>query len=239
MTLPDDRPVLVDCRGLARVYGSGGAAVVAVSGVTCQVRPGDRIALVGSSGSGKSTLLHLMGGLETPSAGTITWPALPMRDGRPRDVGVVFQGPSLLPALDVTENVALPLVLAGAGQEEATERATEAIAAVRLTEQARAVPEELSGGQSQRAALARVLAAAPTLVLADEPTGQLDHATARVVLDALLHVVDRIGAALVVSTHDPFVAERLPVRWQMQDGVLLDGSRPDVLDQARATGGPR
>jgi ABC-type lipoprotein export system ATPase subunit len=227
----DARPVLVDCRGLARVYGSGTTSVVAVSAVTCQVRAGDRIALVGSSGSGKSTLLHLMGGLEVPSAGTVTWPGLPVRDGRPHDVGVVFQGPSLLPALDVTENVALPLVLAGAEQAAATERATGAIAAVRLTEQARAVPEELSGGQSQRAALARVLAAAPTLVLADEPTGQLDHATARIVLDALLHVVDRIGAALVVSTHDPFVAERLPVRWHMQDGVLLD--------EARVTGGQR
>jgi ABC-type lipoprotein export system ATPase subunit len=229
--MTEEHPVLVDCQGLGRVYGSGTAAVVAVSGVTCQVRAGDRIALVGSSGSGKSTLLHLMAGLETASAGRVSWPALPMRDGRPRDVGVVFQGPSLLPALDVTENVALPLVLAGAGQVEAAARATEAIAAVRLAEQARAVPEELSGGQGQRAAIARVLAAAPTLVLADEPTGQLDHATARIVLDALLHVVDRIGAALVISTHDPLIAERLPARWRMADGVLLD--------DARAAGGLR
>jgi putative ABC transport system ATP-binding protein len=221
------------------VYGSGRTAVVAVSGVTCQVRAGDGIALVGSSGSGKSTLLHLMAGLETPSAGVITWPALPMRNGRPGDVGVVFQGPSLLPALDVTENVALPLILAGAEQQDATERAAEALAAVRLTDQARAVPEELSGGQSQRAAIARVLAAAPTLVLADEPTGQLDHATARVVLDALLHVVDRIGAALVISTHDPLVADRLPVRWHMQDGALQAGAEPAVSGQAWATGGPR
>jgi ABC-type lipoprotein export system ATPase subunit len=215
-------PVLVDCRSVARVYGSGPAAVVAVSGVSCHVRAGDRIAIIGSSGSGKSTLLHLLAGLETPSAGEISWPGLPIRGRRPVGVGVVFQGPSLLPALDVTENVALPLVLAGAGQEEATERATEAIAAVRLTEQARSVPEELSGGQSQRAAIARVLAAAPPLVLADEPTGQLDHATAAVVLDALLHTVDRIGAALVVSTHDPRVAERLSVRWEMHDGQLQD-----------------
>jgi putative ABC transport system ATP-binding protein len=229
--MTEEHPVLVDCQGLGRVYGSGPAAVVAVSGVTCQVRAGDRIALVGSSGSGKSTLLHLMAGLETASAGRVSWPALPMRDGRPRDVGVVFQGPSLLPALDVTENVALPLVLAGAGQVEAAARATEAIAAVRLAEQARAVPEELSGGQSQRAAIARVLAAAPALVLADEPTGQLDHPTARIVLDALVQVADRIGAALVVSTHDPQVAERLPARWRMQDGVLLD--------EARAAGGLR
>jgi putative ABC transport system ATP-binding protein len=225
------RPLLVDCRAVARVYGSGPAAVVAVSGVTCQVRAEDRIALVGSSGSGKSTLLHLLGGLETPSAGDIWWPGLPMRGGRPSDVGVVFQGPSLLPALDVTENVALPLVLAGVGQDEATERATTALAAVRLTEQARSVPEELSGGQSQRAAIARVLAAAPALVLADEPTGQLDHATARIVLDALLDTVDRIGAALVISTHDPLVAERVPGRWEMHDGRLTD--------VAQLTGGAR
>jgi putative ABC transport system ATP-binding protein len=214
--------VLVDCRGVARVYGSGVAAVVAVSDATCLVTEGDRIALVGSSGSGKSTLLHLMGGLEVPSRGQVTWPGLPVRDGRPTDVGVVFQGPSLLPALDVIENVALPLVLAGVGQEEATERALAALAVVQLTEQARAVPEQLSGGQSQRAAIARVLAAAPRLVLADEPTGRLDHATARVVIDALLHAVDRIGAALVVSTHDPLIAERLAHRWQMADGGLED-----------------
>jgi putative ABC transport system ATP-binding protein len=105
---------------------------------------------------------------------------------------------------------------------------------VHLAEQARAVPEELSGGQSQRAAIARVLAAAPRLVLADEPTGQLDHATARVVIDALLHAVDRIGAALVVSTHDPLIAERLPHRWQMADGGLQD-----VRVSARPTGATR
>jgi putative ABC transport system ATP-binding protein len=232
--MSENSPVLVDCRGVARVYGSGVAAVVAVSDVNCQVKAGDRIALVGTSGSGKSTLLHLLGGLERPSQGHVTWPALPVRDGRPTDVGVVFQGPSLLPALDVTENVALPLVLAGVGQEEATERAIAALEAVHLTEQARAVPEELSGGQSQRAAIARVLAAAPRLVLADEPTGRLDHATARVVIDALLRAVDRIGAALVVSTHDPLIAERLPHRWQMADGVMQD-----VHDSAQQTGATR
>jgi putative ABC transport system ATP-binding protein len=213
-------PVLADCTDVARVYGSGVAAVVAVSDVSCQVRAGDRIALVGTSGSGKSTLLHLLAGLERPTQGEVTWPSLPVRDGRPTDVGVVFQGPSLLPALDVTENVALPLVLAGVGQDEATARALAALDAVHLTEQARSVPEELSGGQSQRAAIARVLAAAPRLVLADEPTGRLDHDTARVVIDALLHAVDRIGAALVVTTHDPLVADRLPLRWQMADGAL-------------------
>jgi ABC-type lipoprotein export system ATPase subunit len=233
-----DPGLLVDCRSVARVYGSGPAAVVAVSGVTCQVRAGDRIAIVGSSGSGKSTLLHLLAGLETPTAGKISWPGLPMRSGRPTGVGIVFQGPSLLPALDVTENVALPMILAGAEQEEATQRATEALAAVRLTEQARSVPEELSGGQSQRAAVARVLAAAPSLVLADEPTGQLDHDTARVVLDALLHTVDRLGVALVVSTHDPLVADRLAVEWEMHDGRLQDGARGESY-AAQTTGDPR
>ncbi|MFE2145645.1 ABC transporter ATP-binding protein [Streptomyces sp. NPDC059456] len=217
--------VLVRCRGAARTYGDGPAAVVAVHGATCEVRTGDRIAITGPSGSGKSTLLHLMAGLETPTAGRVVWPAL-ARGPVPDQVGVVFQGPSLIPALDVVENTALPLVLAGRPEEPARRRALDCLALVGATGLADKLPEELSGGQAQRVAVARVLAAAPLLILADEPTGQLDRRTGRHVVDVLLASADTLGAALVVTTHDPAVARRLPQRWTMHDGRLRTGPRP-------------
>jgi ABC-type lipoprotein export system ATPase subunit len=220
---------LVACVDVARTYGTGPAAVVAVYGVTCTVRPGNRIALTGPSGSGKSTLLHLMAGLDTPTSGTLSWPALDGHPlGHPGRVGVIFQGPSLLPALDVTENVALLLLLADKPEKEATQRARAALERLAIADLANKLPEQLSGGQAQRVAVARVLAARPTLILADEPTGQLDHEAGGLVMDVLLQASEELGAALVVSTHDPLIADRLPVRWTMRDGRM---------DDAASTGG--
>ncbi|MGW0633105.1 ABC transporter ATP-binding protein [Streptomyces sp. NPDC002758] len=209
---------LVDCRDAARTFGRGETAVVAVHGTTFRVRAGDRIAITGPSGSGKSTLLHLLAGLERPTSGEVFWPAL----AGPREIGLVFQGPSLIPALNVVENTALPLVLAGVPEERVRLTALAALATVGAADLADRLPEELSGGQSQRVAVARVLARAPRLILADEPTGQLDRATGQRVLDVLTTVADETGAALVVTTHDPAVAERLSLRRAMHDGRLLD-----------------
>ncbi len=212
---------LVRCEDVSRTFTRGGVEIAAVRPTTCAVTPGMRVALTGPSGSGKSTLLHLLAGLDTPTSGTVSWPGLggPPRD-RPGVVGMVFQGPSLIPVLDVVENVALPLLLAGADATDATERATAALDRLELAVLARKLPEELSGGQAQRVAIARVLASAPRLILADEPTGQLDQATGMRVMGALLGAADELGAALVVSTHDPHVARRLPRRWLMEDGRL-------------------
>jgi putative ABC transport system ATP-binding protein len=210
----------VECRGVTRTFGRGPAEVLAVRDVTAGVLPEQRVAVTGESGSGKSTLLHLMAGLDTPTSGAVTWPGLSLRAGRPLRVGVVFQGPSLLPALDVTDNVALPLLLADVPAGEARGRAHDALVRLDLAGLAAAAPEELSGGQAQRVAIARVLAAEPALVLADEPTGQLDRRTAVHVLDVLLEAVGALCAALVVSTHDPEVADRLDSRWAMADGRL-------------------
>ena len=211
---------VVECRDVGRSFGRGPTEVVAVRGVTARVFPGQRIAVTGESGSGKSTLLHLIAGLDAPTAGQVTWPGLALRAGRPVGVGVVFQAPSLLPALDVTENVALPLLLADVPEADARNRAQDALRRLGIDGLATAVPEELSGGQSQRVAIARVLAGEPALVLADEPTGQLDQRTAAHVLDVLVETADALGAALVVSTHDPDVAARLDTRWAMTDGRL-------------------
>lgn len=212
---------LVRCDDVSRTYGSGPSAVVAVHGATGEIRAGDRIAVVGVSGSGKSTLLHLLAGLEPPTTGTVTWPGLALPPSAfPGAVGVVFQGPSLIPALDVTENVALPLVLAGWSQDAADAAALEALARLGVADLRARLPEELSGGQAQRAAVARVLASRPRLVLADEPTGQLDHTTARHVVDVLVEAVEELGAALVITTHDPVIAERMEQEWPMHDGRL-------------------
>lgn len=205
---------------LARTYGSGATAVVAVHGASCTVEPGASIAITGPSGSGKSTLLHLLAGLDHPTAGAVTWPAFDGAALRPGPVSVVFQGPSLLPVLNVAENVALPLLLGGTEPGEATSRAADALDRLDLGFLADKLPEELSGGQAQRAAVARTLAGRPGLILADEPTGQLDHVAGATVVDALLDTVAHLGAGLVLTTHDPLVAERFPVRWAMRDGAL-------------------
>jgi ABC-type lipoprotein export system ATPase subunit len=214
--------VLVRFSGLARTFGRGTAAVVAVHGADGEVLAGARLALTGPSGSGKSTLLHLLAGLDEPTAGTIAWPALGARhELRPGPVAVIFQGPSLLPPLDVAENVALPLLLAGSDAAEATDAAHTALDRLGLAGLASRLPEELSGGQLQRVAVARALAGRPRLILADEPTGQLDHDTGAAVVDALLEAADTLGAALVVATHDPLVANRFDSQWSMSDGRLV------------------
>ena len=214
-------PTLVACTNLAHTYGSGLTAVVAVHDVTCRVLASTRAAITGPSGSGKSTLLHLMAGLETATAGDLSWPGLgghPLH--HPGRVGIVFQGPSLLPALNALENVAFPLQLAGVADNQALESAHAALHRLSITYLAGKLPQELSGGQAQRVAVARVLAADPALVLADEPTGQLDHHTAEAVIDVLLQAADELGAGLVVSTHDRRIADRLPEQWEMDDGRL-------------------
>jgi ABC-type lipoprotein export system ATPase subunit len=217
---------LVRCEGVARTFGSGARATVALEPVSCTVGAGARIALVGSSGSGKSTLLHLMAGLDDPSLGEVTWPAIGDRGVlRPGPLAMIFQGPSLLPPLTVSENVALPLTLGGIPAAEARRLALIALDLLDLRDLAEKLPEEISGGQAQRVAVARALAGEPRLILADEPTGQLDRASGSAVIDVLLAAADHSGAALVVTTHDPTVADRLPERWEMRDGRLHTTSR--------------
>jgi ABC-type lipoprotein export system ATPase subunit len=212
---------LVHGRDVARTFGEGAAAVVAVHDAHCVVFPGDHIAVMGTSGSGKSTLLHLLAGLDTPTVGAVTWPVIGTRAQlRPGPIGVVFQSPSLMPPLTVLENVTLPLLLVGVDSDIAQSQARQALGTLDLEELAKKLPEELSGGQAQRVAIARILASRPRLILADEPTGQLDHSTGVQVIDALVAVATTTEAGLLVNTHDPAVAERFSTRWTMADGRL-------------------
>lgn len=213
---------LVVCEAASRTFGHGSIAVVAVHDATCTVDTDSRVALVGPSGSGKSTLLQLMAGLDTPTSGSITWPAWesgPFQD--PSRAGVVFQGLSLIPALTAAENVAFPLLLQGMSHEQAVARAIESLDLLGIAALADKVPEELSGGQAQRVAVARVVTSRPQLIFADEPTGQLDRASGDRVVDVLLEAADHLGAGLVLSTHDATVASRLKVVWRMHDGELV------------------
>jgi putative ABC transport system ATP-binding protein len=215
-----DQPVLVMSR-VTRTFGAAATAITAVADASCVVELGMQVALAGPSGSGKSTLLHLMAALDVPTSGTLSWPAL--SDDRlavPGQVGIVFQGPSLIPSLDVIENVSLPMLFGGIAESVAADRARVALARLEIEDLAGKLPQELSGGQAQRVAVARVLAAGPMLILADEPTGQLDHTTGARVIDVLLQASTESGAALVVSTHDPLIARRLPHGWTMRDGHL-------------------
>jgi ABC-type lipoprotein export system ATPase subunit len=210
------REVLVRAERLNRRYPGTGEVLVDVS---FEIGPRETIALTGPSGSGKSTLLHVIGGIDDPSSGTIDWPALasPIRPG---PVALAFQGPSLLAPLSVRENVALAALLAGSSDADASRDADEWLGRFGVDDVADRLPEEISGGQSQRAGLARALAGRPRLVLADEPTGQLDGATGAAVLDALLDAIHGMGASLVVATHDEHIADRLAQHWTLHEGHL-------------------
>lgn len=212
--------VVVETLGVARSFERGGKIVEVLAPATCRVRAGEKVALVGPSGSGKSTLLHLMAGLDLPSAGEVRWPMLGERDTlRPGKVAIVFQSPSLMPPLSVVENVELPLILNGGGGD-ARAAAMAALARVGLADLAEKLPEELSGGQGQRVAMARAMAARPQLLLADEPTGQLDQTTGRALIDCLLEWLLGSRTALVVATHDVTVAERMEQLWRLDHGRL-------------------
>lgn len=210
---------------VTRAYGQ----VQALRGITLTVRDGERLALLGKSGSGKSTLLNLLGGLDRPSSGRIDvagrdLAALSSRqlaEHRLRTVGIIFQSFNLIGARTAIDNVELPLVFAGLSLRERREKARAALAAVGLGERLRHRPSELSGGEGQRVAIARALVNDPRIVLADEPTGNLDSATAAAIMDVLLSHVARRQATLVLVTHDEDLARKSATRivW-LSDGQV-------------------
>jgi putative ABC transport system ATP-binding protein len=219
-------PVL-ELHGVTKVYGEQ-PPVPALRGVSFSVRQGELVAIVGPSGSGKSTLLHVMGTLELPSSGVVRVggvDAARLSDRelsrlRAREIGFVFQQFFLAEHSPLLENVADGLLYAGVAAGERRERAADALAAVGLGERLRARPTQLSGGERQRVAIARALVGAPAIVLADEPTGNLDSATGEQIM-ALIEELNRQGATIVVITHEHAVAERCPRRIRVLDGQVV------------------
>lgn len=215
---------LVVVKEAGRSYLQGGGTIEALKSATCQVWPRDRIAIVGPSGSGKSTLLHLMAGLDKPTFGMVSWPALGTADGlRPGKIGFIPQEQSLVTSLSVLENIVLPLLVMGESQNVATTKARDILGLMKLLEIEDRLPMELSGGQLKRASAARALASRPNLILADEPTGQLDHVTAHLFLETVLKYIQGTDTALVIATHDREAAEHMESTWSIRYGALEIG----------------
>jgi putative ABC transport system ATP-binding protein len=221
--------VLIDVDNLTKVFGKTATTVTALRGVSFQVAPGERIALLGKSGSGKSTLLHLLGGLDRPSGGRVCVNQRNLAEMNSRDlaryrlttVGMIFQSFHLVPSRNALENVALPLIFAGIGPAQRKQAAREALAAVGLAERWSHRPAELSGGERQRVAIARALVNHPSILLADEPTGNLDSATSAEIMTVIDDHTRRHGTTLIIVTHDEEIAGAYANRiLRLQDGQL-------------------
>jgi len=234
--IPMGEGVAVRAERVSRHYQMGPALIRAVDDITLEVRNGEFLALLGTSGSGKSTLLNLMAGLDRPSSGAILaqgrslseMSQLELARYRSRTVGMVFQSFNLLPRMTLEENVELPLRLAEVERAERPARVREALERVRLETRLGHRPAELSGGEQQRAALARALVNRPTLLLADEPTGNLDSATGESIMLLLRKIRQSLGMTIVLVTHERPLAERFADRIaSLADGKLIsDGMKP-------------
>ncbi|HEY5635357.1 MAG TPA: ATP-binding cassette domain-containing protein [Burkholderiales bacterium] len=215
------------CAGLAKTY-QGPAPVEVLRGVDLEVRAGERVAIMGRSGSGKSTLLHVLGGLDAPSTGTVTVQGRALSSMgeversrlRNETLGFIYQFHHLLPEFSAVENVALPLWIRRMDRREALERAAKVLAEVGLAARLEHQPGELSGGERQRCAFARALVTEPAVVLADEPTGNLDQQTADEVFEAMLALSDARGTAFIMVTHDAALAARAGRILELRDGLL-------------------
>ena len=226
----DGQSVMVEARAVSRTFGHGSTAVHAVRGVSFAVQRGRLVALVGRSGSGKTTLLNIIGGLDSPTSGEVfvggrNMSAMAARERtmlRRSTVSFIFQSFGLIPMLTAAENVGIPLRITGTPRAAREERIRLLLSVVGLEGHAHQRPNELSGGQQQRVAIARALAVQPELLIADEPTGQLDSETGRQIMRLLRTVVAADGITALVATHDPALHELADAVLRIEDGSLIE-----------------
>ncbi|MGD8633093.1 MAG: ABC transporter ATP-binding protein [Anaerolineales bacterium] len=222
---------VVETDNLTRIYGDGAARVIALDHASLHVENGEFVAVMGPSGCGKSTLLHLIGGLDRPTEGTVMIEGQELNeldddaltDLRRKRIGFIFQFFNLIPTLSALDNTALPLVLGGLNSAEAQERASQWLSRLNVAERSSHRPEELSGGERQRIAIARALVTEPSLILADEPTGNLDSKAAADFTSLLREAVDRWERSILLVTHDDRISSYADRVLQMKDGRILNG----------------
>ena len=220
---------LVELRNVSKIYHLGGEEIRALDDVSLDIHEGEFISIIGPSGSGKSTLMHILGCLDSPTAGTIKLDGVMIQDAsarqlaamRNRKIGFVFQFFNLLPKLNVLQNVELPMIYSGVSGRERRQRALAALESVDLVNRARHRPSQLSGGQQQRVAIARALVNHPRIVFADEPTGNLDSHTGEAILE-LFRKLSTEGRTIVLVTHDPEIAAVTPRRIEIRDGKIAE-----------------
>jgi putative ABC transport system ATP-binding protein len=221
---------ILEARDLVKHYPMGEGTVEALRGVSLAVEAGELVAIMGASGSGKSTMLHLLGGLDLPTTGEVVIDGISIsaldEEGRTltrrEKTGFVFQYFNLIPTLSVAENVGLPFLIAGDALNRHRQRIDELLGLVSLTDKAQHRPDQLSAGEQQRVALARALAAGPAILLADEPTGNLDYTTGAEILDLLWDSADRLGQTIVLVTHDARAAAYADRVLVVRDGAIVD-----------------
>jgi putative ABC transport system ATP-binding protein len=224
---------LVQTENLTKIYGRDETAIIALDHVDMSVGTGELVAVMGPSGGGKSTLLHLIGGLDRPSEGRVLIDGTALNDLsdqdmtrlRRRKIGFVFQFYNLIPVLSALDNAALPLTLDGIGEKKSRAKAAEWLEKVGLGDRLNSRPDELSGGQQQRVAIARALVAEPKLILADEPTGNLDTHSAGEIAELLRQVTKQWGRSVVMVTHDPRIASYADRILFLRDGAIVDEVR--------------
>jgi putative ABC transport system ATP-binding protein len=221
---------MVEVRGVRKVYRRDALAITVLDGLDLDVQEGEFLALMGPSGSGKTTLLNLIAGIDRPTGGTVSVAGTnvgTLSEGalarwRSHNVGFIFQFYNLIPVLTAEENVALPLLLERLSKKQRTERALTALKIVGLADRAKHSPRQLSGGQEQRVAIARAIVGDPKVLVADEPTGDLDAKSATEILDLLGTLNQEFKKTIVMVTHDPRAAERAKIQHHLEKGVLKD-----------------